>query len=148
MYAEISREKGSTNSVAISINDGSTTNAISVYYFGADSLYVDIFNSSGTVTLSALSIDTSISNKIAVKYKSGDSALWLNGVEVSTDLGLISLVGLNEFSFDYGNTTLPFQGNCKDLRVFNTALTDAELETLTSYSSFNEMALALNYKIQ
>ena len=148
LYAEISREKGSTNSVAISINDGSTTNAISVYYFGADSLYVDIFNSSGTVTLSALSIDTSISNKIAVKYKSGDSALWLNGVEVSTDLGLISLVGLNEFSFDYGNTTLPFQGNCKDLRVFKTALTDAELETLTSYSSFNEMALAQNYIIQ
>jgi len=130
-YAEISREKGNEDSLAISINDGGTTNAVSMYYFGVDSLYVDIFNSSGTVTLSALSIDTSISNKIAVKYKSGDSSLWLNGVEVSTNSEAISLVGLNELSFDYGNTTIPFYGNIKAVSVLP-ILTDQELECLTT----------------
>ena len=132
LYAEIARKTGNTNSIAISINDGSTSNAVSMYYYEANSLYVDIFNSFGTRTLSKLSIDTSIINKIAVKYKSGDNALWLNGVEVSTNSETFSLVGLNKLSFDYGNGALPFQGNCKDLKVYDQILTDAELQILTT----------------
>ena len=70
--------------------------------------------------------------KVAVKYKSGDTALWVNGVEVFTDN--------SNFTFNEDLSVLRIGdglgGNglakYKDIRVYKTALTDTELQTLTS----------------
>jgi hypothetical protein len=39
--------------------------------------------------------------------------------------------GLDTLSFDRGDGDAPFEGNVKDVRVYNTALTDQELAALT-----------------
>jgi hypothetical protein len=38
----------------------------------------------------------------------------------------------------------PFYGNTKQIQYFNTALNDSDLETLTSWDSFSDMA-TVNY---
>lgn len=76
--------------------------------------------------------DITIKSKIALKYKQNDFALWINGAEVLTDLSGITPTGLNVLQFNTGAGGDIFCGKCKDLRVYNTALTDAELQALTT----------------
>jgi len=79
-----------------------------------------------------LSIDESLNNKFAFKYKENEFSVFINGAEVSNDTsGLTFPAGtLNTLGFD-ASFGIPFYGNCKDLRVYNTALTDVELQELT-----------------
>jgi hypothetical protein len=87
-------------------------------------------------------------NKVAVKYKQNDFAMWINGVEVSTDSLGSTGTGLDDFSFDAGNGGNDWYGKSKQLMTFKTALNDSELETLTSWDSFNAMATGQLYTIE
>ena len=147
LFADISNiSENQTTTVAFSLSDGSTSNAVSVYYFGTSGLYYDIFNSDGTRSGNTpmTKIQQTYNNKISLKYKSGDIALWVNGFEVDTNVGTLSLNGLSELSFDYGNGGFPFYGKTKEIAYYDEILTDAELETLTSYRSLNELVTELN----
>jgi hypothetical protein len=85
-----------------------------------------IFNYTGVV-------NPNIQNKIALKYKLNDFALWVNGVEVATDSIGITPVGLNVLNFSSANTSSQrFYGNVKSVVVFKEALTDDGLEKLTT----------------
>jgi hypothetical protein len=58
---------------------------------------------------------------------------------------------ITNLSFDNGQvspTGSPFYGNTKQVQYYNSALTDSELETLTSWTSFTEMAQAQLYTIE
>ena len=56
---------------------------------------------------------------------------------------------LNGIFFSYNSGSRPYKNQKKvyGLMMFKEALSDSELETITSYSSFNSMATALGYKI-
>ena len=56
--------------------------------------------------------------------------------------------GLNTLNFDQANGTENFYGKTKELAVFKEALIDAELESLTSWISFVEMATDLEYTLE
>ena len=57
--------------------------------------------------------------------------MWIDGVKVLTDTTLNAPIGLNNLSFDLGGSS-PFYGRAKSVITFDTALTDAELECLTT----------------
>ena len=69
--------------------------------------------------------------KIAIKYKNNDFSFWVNGIEVGNGTNGLAPIGLSELSFDNGSGGSNFYGNVKDVRVYNTALTDQELAALT-----------------
>ena len=56
--------------------------------------------------------------------------------------------GLSVIKMSRGNNTLNFYGETKEVIAFNEALSDTELEALTSYDSFNEMATEQLYTIE
>ena len=58
------------------------------------------------------------------------------------------MTGLNRLVFDSGTGSQDFYGKTKQLMTFKTALTDSELETLTSWDSFNSMATGQFYTIE
>jgi len=92
-------------------------------------------------------LSTENSNKISLKYKTNDFALWVNGFEVSTDTSGITFSNgiLLKMQFADGRpTTSPFYGKTKEIGYYDTALTDEELEYLTSYRSLNELVTELN----
>ena len=101
--------------------------------------------------------DTTAFNKYAIKWKSGDYAFWINGVEefVNTSVPIFSADILNKIEFSFpaaGGGGLP--SKVKQLQVYKTALTDEQLLQLTGtsgtdfYESYAEMASALTYTIQ
>ena len=75
--------------------------------------------------------DTTDNNKIAIKYKQNDFALWVNGIKVGQDLIGNAPLGLNQLSFtDEGGVGSPFYGKVKQLKYYDTALTDQKLQVL------------------
>ena len=132
LYTEISGFENDAISRAISISDGTTSNRINLFLPSSQTQVVGRVSSEGVTVADMIytGITQTSYNKIAVKWKVNDFALWVNGVEVLTDSSGPVPTGLSQVSFDNASGTL-FLGNCKDLRVYKRALTDAELVTLT-----------------
>jgi len=73
--------------------------------------------------------------KLAVKYKTGDCKAYLNGSLLGSSTGTVSFAtDLDAIFFSYNSSSRPFKNQKKvyQLMVFNEALSDAELITLTS----------------
>jgi hypothetical protein len=89
-------------------------------------------------------------HKVAVKWKVNDIALWIDGVEVGTDnsANVFTANTLNEISFNQGNNSNFFYGNAKQIQYFDSALTDSELETLTSWDHFQIWLTSQLYTIE
>ena len=129
LYAEISAFDNDSTAKAITISQ-SSTNILGFYYYQSR---IDAYVKVGTNQFFKTHyLDTTINNKISLKYKTNDFALWVNGVEVGSLVGSgTTPSGLNQLSFtDTGGSH--FYGNVKDVRVYNTALTDSELQALTT----------------
>jgi len=135
LYAEISALADDSSSRKIALNDGTGNNQITVSYGSGGSNIIQSIVYDGTsvvVDMSYSSINITNYNKIAIKYTSGNSSLWVNGVEVDTDNAAFSGLSLSYLSFNNGGTNNPFYGNIKDVRIYNTALSDSELAALTT----------------
>jgi hypothetical protein len=148
LYAEIAALADVLTFQVLSISDGGVTNSVGFgYRTSSNVIYTFVgsaINSSTSVTVS----DITLQNKVAVKYKSGSFAMWINGFEVYTSPTAFTISGISQLSFDNGAGSANFYGKSKELAVFKEALTDAELEKLTSWVSFTEMATDLNLTIK
>lgn len=145
LFAEISALANDLTTTAKPITiSQSSTNLLGFYYFQSR---IDAYVRVNGVNqfLKSHSLDPTINNKISLKYKTNDFALWINGFEIATDTNGTTPSGLNQLRFD--DLSEKFYGKTKDLRVYNTALTDLEIEKLSSFTSFNAMALNFNYTI-
>jgi hypothetical protein len=146
LMAEISALANDGTSRRISISDGGTSNRVSIEIDEtADRLKLFIDSNSLQVDNIGLTNFT----KICGKYKANDYSLWVNGFELAT-LTTSSNVpsGLDRLNFDGGNLSNDFYGNTKQLQYFDTVLTDNELEQLTSWVSFQDMAEGQLYTIE
>lgn len=133
LYAEIAALVDDSGVREIALSDGSANNRIELRYGSASDRIQLVVRSGGVVqaSISNSDYDILLSNKVAIKYKANDFALWINGVEVGTDTSGGVPSGLNELAFDDGNGGFQFYGKCKALAVFNEALSDSELNNLT-----------------
>jgi hypothetical protein len=133
LYAEIAALANDGTTRRISLSDGSTSNRVSLE-LDETSNKIKAFISSGGVSqiLEYTASDLKQYNKIAIKYKANDFALWLGGVERDTDVSGSVPIGLNTLEFAQGSGSQKFYGKCKALAVFNEALSDSELTQLTT----------------
>jgi len=135
----------------ISINAGNSSNTLFVGLRN-DTGNVYFFLISGGTTQATYISDVNATNtnvKLAVKYKENDVSFYVNGFELYTDNSATMISGLNQLEFNYGNPSesFPFYGNTKQLQYYDSALTDSELEQLTSWTSFTDMANGQQYSI-
>jgi len=137
LMAEISALADDTTDRSVSISDGTTSNTIRIEYLTvSNAIWAVVTNTStggNQAILQYTSPDITINNKVAIKYKENDFSLYVNGIEVATDTSGVTFSNntLNTLSFNRGNVDRDFYGKVKDVRYYNTALTDAELEALT-----------------
>ena len=133
LYAEISALANSGDSRFISLSDGTNQNIVLLGYVSTDNrIRIFIKSNNSTSSNSTLTTITATDfNKIAVKYKENDFALWVNGTETFTDSSGSAPIGLNDLSFNF-NSSDRFFGKVKCIAVFKEALTDAQLAALTS----------------
>jgi len=121
----------------ITITNGTSNQRIALL-FGGNTNQLRAIAYSNTQSIN-LSFTTSLTdakqfNKLAIKYKSGDYAFFLNGVKIggSTETNIFTANTLNDLSFDVGGGTQKFRGKVKCVAVYKEALTDAELTCLTT----------------
>ena len=135
LYAEIAALAEESASKRITISDGTLTNRITLSV--AANIISGFINVNNVTQYTFFESGQNITsfNKIAVKYKANDFALWINGVEydVDTSGSTFSANTLNVINF--ANATITdndFYGKVKALAVFNEALSDSELTQLTT----------------
>ena len=150
LFAEISALTDDADTLRwINLNDGGTGNRVAFYYRGDVNQLTYLASSSGTQVFSTITLSSASSfNKIAAKYKQNDFSLFVNGYELITDTIGNAPIGLNQLSFDNAVGGDNFYGNTKQIQYFPTALNDSDLETLTSWTSFSEMATSQLYTIE
>lgn len=119
----------------ISISDGTASNRVFLdIVTGQFRGRVDV----GGVTqaqITGLSPSLNTSYKIAFRYAGNNFALYVDGVQVGTDItgSTFSAGTLTDLRFDNGaGSAGQFYGNVKALAVWDRALTDTELEDLTT----------------
>ncbi len=120
----------------ITLSDGTSNNRVSLFYSSnSEQIGCNVFVGGALQTshLETLA-DTTQEVKMAIKYKENDFAFWVNGVEVYTDVsGSVPSVNvLNELRLDNGAGASSFYGRIKQILVFNTVLSDSELQSLTT----------------
>ena len=134
LYAEIAALANDLTDRDISISDGTNNNVVRIRLsrFSNNIGYAVLSNGITTVGALVSGQTQTNTNKIAVKYKQDDFALWINGVEVATDTSGSTPIGLSSLQFTSGNVALPFFGKTKALAVWKEALSDSELQSLTT----------------
>jgi len=144
LMAEIAALDNDTTTKAITISQASN-NLLGFYYYQSRiDAYVRVNGVNQFSTTYYLEPTTN--NKISLKYKLNNFSLWINGFEIATDTSGSTPSGLNQLRFDdfYGN----FYGKTKQIQYYNSALTESELEQLTSWTSFTDMAQGQLYTIE
>ena len=132
------------------LNAGSPDNSIRLMFTDVDNqirYFVRDSASTQADITHTLSNSTQFS-KISMLYKANDFQLWVNGFKIGTDTSGTVPSGLDEIDFNDGGTSGSFYGRTKEVAVFKEALTDSELEALTSWDSFTEMAKSQEYSIR
>lgn len=136
LFADLEALGDGTTARKISLSDGSTdfvsiefTTVAGVIAFSAGSTNNTFFSS---IAVSGQTPKNR--NKIAIKYKSGNTDCFVNGTKVLTRTEAFTLSGLDRVNFENRATSGSQNMFAKihQLMVFNEALTDAELTTLTT----------------
>ena len=120
---------------AISLSDGTNNHRILLLYTSTTNQIQAFHNDNvSPVNLVFTVSDVTDFHKVAFKYKVNDFALWIDGVEVATNnlKGVNTANTLNVLKFENASGSSDFYGKVKQLQVYNTALTDAQLTSLTS----------------
>jgi len=134
LFAEIAALSDDGTFRSISLSNGTATNRVSIRY-NTTSNAISAYLYQGSTPILAYNnvvADVKDFHKVAIKYKSGDVAFWVDGVEVATSTSTFTFLPLTDLSFVRGDSVRFFYGKVKQLQVFKTALSDSELAALTS----------------
>ena len=120
----------------IVLGDGSFNNGVEFSFQTTNNNMQFIIRSSTggagiTMNIQTTDFDVTEFNKIAISYKSNEGKVFVNGSQVGvTDTSVTTPTGINKLDLKF-STSFDFNSIVKDLRVYNTALTDQELRNLT-----------------
>jgi len=120
----------------ISLSDNTTSNRVLIKYDNIDNRLEFFVIVGGVAQYSFIDVvdDLLNYNKIAFKYKENDFAVWVNGIELDSNVSgnTLSANTLTTLKFQASNSASDFYGNVKEVKLYNTALTDIELQALTT----------------
>jgi len=127
LFAEIYPEEF-VNGSYIGISDGTSTNRI-IFGFEGGAGNLLVFGNTGLSGSGTYTRGQKI--KIAIAYKSGSSALYVNGTLTSTSNNAFT-ASYSQFNFNSGTGIQNFFGKCAQALLFKTRLTNAQLAELTT----------------
>ena len=116
--------------LTLNVGNASGANGILLGLRDDNTIYASV---GGSFIESIAPSDITSFNKVAIKYEDNDSKLFVNGVQVGlTNTTTTIPSGLSRLGLDSGNGGSKFNVKARDIRVYNTVLTDLELQTLTT----------------
>jgi len=150
LMAEISALADDGTFRMIGVFDEKTTNEdrIQIYYRNdANKISFLIEENNVNQFVKTLDVTTIQYNKVALKY-GNTSKVYINGFKLAEESGVAIPNNLQRLSFNEQNGSNNFYGNTKQVQYFNSALADTQLEQLTSWQSFRDMANGQLYTIE
>ena len=131
-------------------NSTKTDNKIVIYKGASNSNQISVALRSGASEYANITANVNVEsyNKIVISYKANEVKYYLNGFLIGTDNTVTVPIGLDTLNFDNGAGANDVYGKTKQIQYFDTALTDSELEQLTSWTSFTDMAEGQLYTIE
>jgi hypothetical protein len=150
LFAEISALADDGTARVITINDGGSSDYIGLRYHTVSNTVRFLIKSGGTINFDYfITLPSTLdSNKIAIKYDNTNVYLWANGIQYFQYSPITTPIGLSTLDFDDSLGNDDFYGKTKQLQYFDSALNDSDLETLTSWDSFSDMAIGQLYTIE
>jgi hypothetical protein len=135
LYAEIAANANSSTNRTISINNGSATDYL-FFRYRVNNRFQIIFRSGNNNTVNeTFDLSNNLDfNKIAFSYKLNEFKIFVNGVQIGSTItsGVVFGTTINSLDFNEFNGTNKFYGKVKAIAVYKEALTDAELQELTT----------------
>ena len=135
LFADLEALGDGTATRKISLSNGSTDFVNIQFTTNAGEVAFDFGSTNNNFTTLTVGGQTPTErNKIAIKYKSGDVDCYINGTRVTGSSLTFTLSGLDRLNFDWrqGTGVQVMYAKIYQAMVFNEALTDAELITLTT----------------
>ncbi len=131
-------EDGTTRYISISDGGGSPyTNGYAILYRNDGNLRIFRNGLDFADAICIVNIDQTIRQKIAIRFKQNDMKVYINGVSQSLNGGYVfqSISGVDRMRTNQQNSTSgsnAFDGKIYEMKVWNEALSDSELQALTS----------------
>jgi len=153
LMAEISALADDGTFRTIAINGTATnvnTNRVQIYFRDtADIITFGMESENSAQFFLQFPLDVKSNNKLALKYSANSCSFWINGIKVGEETNKVMPTALSRLDFvrQDGDDEF-FYGNTKQIQYYDSALTDSELETLTSWVSFSDMAEGQLYTIE
>ena len=135
LYAEISALADDfANYKFISLYDGTFDNFCDIYFGDASNrISVRVRSGGGSIINMFFAVsDVKAFHKVAISWKSNEFKFFVNGVSKGLNTSGAVPTGLNTLDFHQPSNGNPFYGNVKQVAVFNEALSNSELATLTT----------------
>ena len=135
LYFEASILDDSDSNKYISLSDGTNSNIVQVDFdYSSSRLQYVVKSSSATVVNIKIPYTGTNMDKFAMKWKENDFAIWRNGIEIGADATGVAPLGLKVLKLTHPNvgSSNHFFGKIKALAVYKEALTDEELQYLTT----------------
>ena len=150
LFADLETKKTSGSRVSLSQAADPFAERVSIDFNTATNIRFFVEASDDNTTF-GVPVDTVLKRfKIAVKWSGVNISVFIDGFEATTD----TFTGFTADTLDRLQMTAAngvgsvFEGDIYQLMTFNEALTDSELEQITSYRSFGEMAKGQQYTIE
>ncbi len=133
----------------ISISDGTTPNSIRIFQSNTSNALTFLFflGNATQAVYTHIFNDITTSYKVAFQYKLNNFKVYVNGLNTYTDTSgsVFNPNTLNSLQFNSGAAGERFYGKTREVQYFDSVLTDAQLETLTSWTSLQEMITSQLY---
>ena len=130
--------------ILLTSSDG--LNYVNIYWQSNGVLTVfNNVNGVNTVLFQETLNDITTFHKASLKWSSQGYELWVNGLKLANSTNTSVPTGLSELMFNWYGNIRYFHGKTREVQYFDSALTDAQLETLTSWTSLQEMITSQLY---
>ena len=133
LYAELGNiPTNAIDDVFIELSDGTSNNRI-LFYNDSDGHIRNQIKANGSISsLINTNIDASSNMKIAITYKSNEAKVFINGVQYGgTDTSVV-VPSVSKINLENFTGTRSQSSSLKDVKLYNTALTDQEIINLTT----------------
>ena len=154
MYVEFEFNTNNTDNFnrIFSLGDGTGSNRILIMAQNTE-VFRFFVQSGGTISVDLIT-STSVfggKHKAAFGYKENDFVAYVDGVQVGADTsGIVPITSNVYLGMHESTNNLALEGLVQEALLFKTRLSNLDLAILTgatTYNTFDEMALALNYTV-
>ena len=152
LYTEISALSDDGTFRMLSISDGTNDNRVRINYTSSTEQLQGRLVTGGVTQADIIKSSAGVTtfHKAALQYKANEVKFFVDGTQVGSTDTSASVPSANTFdtlNFNGGSGTNIFYGKAKGVAVFKEALTDIELEKLTSWRDFRDLAESQQYTL-